>query len=162
MLKLDSRDLEILRQLARNGRISKAELAKRVNLSPSPCWERLKRLEDAGVIEGYHADISLRTIASHIVVFVVAELESHQAETFAAFEHAVSSHDEIVSCWALGGGFDYLLQVITRDIESYQSLIDGLLEKDLGLARYYTYVVTKPVKLSSVPPLDILLPGEPG
>ena len=162
MLKLDSRDLEILRQLARNGRISKAELAKRVNLSPSPCWERLKRLEDAGVIDGYHAEISLRKIAAHIVVFVVAELESHQAESFAAFEQAVSSHDEIVSCWALGGGFDYLLQVVTRDIESYQGLIDGLLEQDVGLARYYTYVVTKPVKLSSVPPLDMLLPGEPG
>lgn len=160
MLKLDDRDIRILAVLSREGRISKAELARRVNLSPTPCWQRLKRLEEAGVIEGYHAEISLRRIAPHVVVFVAAELESHRAESFQAFERAVQRREEVVACWALGGGFDYLLQVVTRDIDSYQRMIDGLLEQKVGLARYYTYVVTKPVKAGGALPLETLLDAD--
>lgn len=157
MLKLDDRDIRILKVLSREARISKAELARRINLSPSPCWERLKRLEKAGVIESYRAEISLRHVAPHVTVFVTAELERHNAETQQKFERVVLDYEEIVGCWSLGGGFDYLLQIVTRDIDSYQRLIDTLLERGLGLARYYTYVVTKPVKTGGVPPFDTLL-----
>jgi len=161
MTRLDNRDLEILRILAREGRITKAELASRINLSPTPCWERLKRLEKAGIIEGYHAEISLKALGPHVMVFVSAELEGHRAEDFRRFEAAMQDHPEVTACWALGGGFDYLLQVVTRDIDSYQRLIDRMLEAEIGLARYYSYVVTKPVKSAGTPPLDILL-GEGG
>lgn len=156
MLKLDDRDLKILSILGREGRISKAELARRVNLSAAPAWERLKRLEDAGIITGYHASVALKKIAPHVTVFMAAELESHRAQDFQAFERALAPLDEIVACWAVGGGFDYILQVVTRDIDSYQRLVDHLLEARLGLARYFTYVVTKPVK-TSAPPLQRLL-----
>jgi Lrp/AsnC family transcriptional regulator of ectoine degradation len=118
-IKLDDRDIKILAILSREGRISKSDLAKRVNLSATPCWERLSRLEKAGIISGYRADIELKNIAPQVSVFVMAELENHRAATFQAFEQAVDTYDEIVSCWALGGGFDYLLHVITRDIDSY-------------------------------------------
>ncbi len=159
MLKLDDRDLKILSILSAEGRLSKAELAKRVNLSAAPCWERLKRLEEAGIISGYHAEIDLKEIASHVTVFVTVELEHHRHEHFAAFETEVRRHDEIVAAWALGGGFDYLLQVVTRDIDSYQRLIDTLLASGLGLVRYYTYIVTKAVK-DTPPPFEILLGAE--
>lgn len=157
MLKLDGRDIEILQILSREGRISKAELANRVNLSASPCWERLKRLEQAGIITGYRAEISLKKVAPHIEVFVVVELENHQADSFDAFEKAVNAREEIVSCWALGGGFDYVMQVIAPDIDAYQRLIDDLLDQGLGLARYFTYVVTKPVKTAGSFPLAAVL-----
>jgi Lrp/AsnC family transcriptional regulator of ectoine degradation len=156
-LKLDKRDIEILATLSRDGRMSKTELAQKVNLSATPCWERLNRLENAGVIIGYRAEIELRLIAPHVSVFVMAELENHRAATFQTFETAVARYDEIMACWALGGGFDYLLHVITRDIDSYQRLIDDLLARRTGLARYFTYIVTKPVKHSATPPLDALL-----
>ena len=156
-LKLDERDLQILTVLSREGRISKSELAKRVNLSTTPCWERLKRLEDGGVISGYHADVALRKITSHVMLFVVVELESHRAESFTTFERAVSNREEIIACWALGGGFDYLMQIISRDIDSYQRLIDDLLAQNIGLERYFTYVVTKPVKTGSALPISSLL-----
>ncbi|MEM7289442.1 MAG: Lrp/AsnC family transcriptional regulator, partial [Pseudomonadota bacterium] len=104
MLKLDDRDFAILRVLSKEGRISKSELAKRINLSSSPCWERLKRLEDGGIIRGYHAEVELKKIASHVIVFVVVELENHRAESFQIFEQAIARVDEVVSCWALGGG----------------------------------------------------------
>ncbi len=151
MLKLDDRDLRILSILGREGRISKAELARRVNLSAAPAWERLKRLEEAGVITGYHASVALKTIAPHVTVFMAAELESHRAQDFQAFERALGPLDEVVGCWAVGGGFDYILQIVTRDIDSYQRLVDHLLEARIGLARYFTYVVTKPVKMAALP-----------
>lgn len=156
MLKLDARDLAILRVLSTDGRITKAELADRVGLSASPCWERLKRLEQAGVIKGYHARIALKKLGPHVTVFVTAELADHTAEAFRRFEAAVQRYDEITGCWALGGGFDYILQVVTRDIESYQHLIDAMLDARVGLARYFTYVVTKPVKAGVAPPIDLL------
>ena len=66
-------------------------------------------------------------------------------------------YDEVTACWALGGGFDYLLQIVTRDIDAYQRLIDEMLDARIGLSRYFTYVVTKPVKGAGAPPLDVLL-----
>jgi Lrp/AsnC family transcriptional regulator of ectoine degradation len=156
-IKLDSRDLRILGVLSREGRITKSELAARVNLSATPCWERLKRLEEAGVITGYRAEVELRKIAPHVTVFVVAEVGSHRAERMRAFEEAMAGYDEVTACWALGGGFDYLLQIVTRDIDSYQRLIDRMLASDLGLSRYFTYIVTKPVK--QVAPLPEVLLG---
>ena len=156
-IKLDERDIRILSILANDGRISKIELAKRVNLSPTACWERLKRLEQAGVISGYRAEIALEGLSAHVSVFVLTELDNHRAETMAAFEKAVALYDEITECWALGGGFDYLFRVVTTDINAYQRLIDDLLSRKVGLARYFTYIVTKPVKATHTPPLEVFL-----
>ena len=154
-MRLDARDLEILRVLADDGRITKAELAARVGLSASPCWERLRRLEQAGLIEGYHARIALKKLGPHVTVFVAAELADHTPASFRAFEDRVQSYPEITACWALGGGFDYLMQIVTRDIDAYQRLIDDMLEARIGLARYFTYIVTKPVKSPRLPPLEM-------
>jgi Lrp/AsnC family transcriptional regulator of ectoine degradation len=157
MFKLDSRDIDILSALQQEGRISKSELAKRVNLSNTACWERLRRMEEAGIISGYRAEIALDKFADSIAVFVTVELESHRAADFAAFEEAISDEPEITGCWAVGGGFDYMLQVITRNVASYQRLIDRLLDRRIGFVRYFTYVVTKDVKARAGAPLDILL-----
>ncbi|MCV2869057.1 Lrp/AsnC family transcriptional regulator [Defluviimonas sp. WL0002] len=156
-MKLDDRDIQILRVLSTEGRITKAALAERIGLSPTPCWDRLKKLEKAGLIEGYRADISLKKLGPHVTVFVAAELADHTSASFRAFEDAVKRYDEIVACWALGGGFDYLLQIVTRDIDAYQRLIDEMLDARIGLARYFTYIVTKPVKGYGAPPFDVLL-----
>lgn len=151
MLKLDARDLKILSILQEEGRISKSELAKRVNLSNTPCWERLQRLEAAGIVRGYGARIALEALAEHVTIFVTAELENHRSGDFSRFEEIVAQEKEIVACWALGGGLDYLFQVVTRSVGSYQLLIDRLLAGDAGLKRYFTYVVTKEVKSGGVP-----------
>lgn len=160
MLRLDDRDLKMLAILREEGRISKTELAERINLSAASCWQRLKRLEDAGIITGYRAEVSLRKIAAHLVVFMAVELEQHRAGDFASFERAIAPLDEVVACWAVGGGFDYILQIVTRDIDSYQRLVDHLLEARTGLVRYFTYVVTKPVKHSPHLPFALLRGGD--
>lgn len=158
-LALDRRDIQILQILTAEGRISKSEIARRVNLSPSPCWERIKRLEDAGLITGYHAEIDLNRLAPHVVIFVVVELDAHRAESFRVFERAIAAYPEISQCWAIGGGIDYLLQVVAADIPRYQRMIDALLDAKVGLKRYFTYVVTKEVK-SGPPPLASFLPKQ--
>lgn len=159
MARLDDRDIEILRILSAEGRISKTELARRINLSPTPCWERLRRLEREGLITGYRADISARALGPHVTVFLAAELEGHTATHFGRFERAMLDEAAVLGCWALGGGFDYLVQVVAQDIDAYQRLIDRWLEARIGLARYYTYIVTKPVKSVGGLPVGLLDPG---
>lgn len=160
-MQLDQRDLEILRVLSNEGRITKAALADRIGLSPTPCWDRLKKLEQAGLIEGYGARINLKKLASHVTVFVAAEIADHTAASFHSFEAAMQRYDEVTACWALGGGFDYLLQIVARDIDAYQRLIDEMLDARIGLSRYFTYVVTKPVKGGGTPPFEALLGRAP-
>ena len=155
-LALEDCDIQILSVLSREGRISKAELARRVNLSATPAWERMKRLEEAGLIRGYRSEIALACIAPHVVVFVTVELESRRPESVQAFELAVGRHEEIVAAWSLDGGVDYLLQIVTRDIDSCQRLIDALLAQRLGMRRYFSYIVIRDVK-AGPPPLAILV-----
>mgnify|MGYP003794921181 CR=1 FL=1 len=154
-LRLDGRDIAILATLSREGRISKTDLAARVNLSATPCWERMKRLEQAGLIRSYRAEIDLAGLGPHVQVFVTVELESHRAESFQIFERVIARMDQVTGCWAIGGGYDYLLQVIARDVAAFQTLMDGLLESRAGVRRYFSYIVTKPVK--NQPPASALL-----
>jgi len=147
--KLDDRDLKILSILQREGRITKAALAKRVNLSPTPCWDRLKRLEVNGIIEGYSARISPSVFPAVTTFFMEVELTSHKAHDFEVFERKIQTYDDVTQCWALGGGLDYLLQVEVQDVNVYQRLVDQMLGANIGLKRYYTYIVTKIVKTSS-------------
>ncbi|GAA0788051.1 Lrp/AsnC family transcriptional regulator [Roseibium denhamense] len=155
-MRLDDRDIQILSVLTQDGRVTKAALADRIGLSPTSCWERLKKLEKAGLIEGYGARINLKKLAPHVTVFVAAEIADHTAASFRAFEAAMQNYDEVVACWALGGGFDYLLQIVTRDIDTYQRLIDEMLDASIGMSRYFTYIVTKSVKGQMRLPIDML------
>ena len=157
--KLDRIDLKILAELQRNGRITNVELADLVNLSPSPCLMRVKKLQKAGYITGYRAEIDLAALGAHVQVFVTVELESHKAESFQLFERTVARMDQITGCWAIGGGYDYLMQVVTTDVATFQEMMDGLLESRAGVRRYYSYIVTKPVKAD--PPAMGLLRGAP-
>jgi len=156
-IKLDAIDLRILSEIQKEGRITKLALAERVGLSPTPAWMRLKRLEDAGVISGYHARVALKLIAPVTTVFVEVSLGAHRQADFDRFERAVRDIPEIVSCWSIGGGVDYLMRVVTKDIDAYQRLIDDLLARHVGIDRYFTYIVTKTVKDEPAMPLGPLL-----
>lgn len=156
-MKLDALDLKILCALQEDGRITKLKLAERVNLSPSACFERMRRLQEAGLIHGFHADIDLSKLLRTSFVFVEVTLRSHQNADFARFESYVQDVPEIMECYAIGGGIDYILKFVATDIGHYQRLIDRLLADDLGIERYFTYIVTKPVKRRLDYPLTTLL-----
>lgn len=158
-LRIDAIDLKILDAVQRDGRITKLALAEKVGLSPTPCWLRLRKLEKAGVISGYRAGIELRAIAPIATVLMEITLSSHRQADFDRFERAIRDLPEVVACWSVGGGVDYVLKVMTRDIDTYQRLVDGLLEREIGIDRYFTYIVTKTVKDVTVLPVAELLPS---
>lgn len=145
-MRLDRYDIKILQVLGREGRITKSSLAEKINLSVSPCWERVKRLEEAGVIEGYGARINSDILMKRSPVLLEVTLKQHLAQTFDKFETVIQDCDEVVECYATGGGVDYILKIMCESIEQYQCLIDSWLTADLGIERYYTYIVTKTVK----------------
>ncbi|WP_029031261.1 Lrp/AsnC family transcriptional regulator [Salinarimonas rosea] len=161
--KLDAIDLRILAAVQRNGRITKLALAEAVGLSPTPCWNRLDRLEKAGIVTGYHARVSLKGLGlSAATVMMEVTLGAHRQADFERFERAVRTTPEIVACWSVGGGVDYVLKVVTRDIDAYQRLVDGLLERQIGIDRYFTYIVTRTVKDEPGPDLAAMAEDEGG
>jgi Lrp/AsnC family transcriptional regulator of ectoine degradation len=156
--RLDAIDLRILDAIQRDGRITKLALAEEVGLSPTPCWMRLRKLEKAGIVAGYHARIAMRTIAPVATVLMEVTLGNHRQADFERFERAIRDLPEIVACWSVGGGVDYVLKVMARDIDAYQRFVDVLLQREIGIDRYFTYIVTKTVKDEIVLPVAELLP----
>ncbi|SEB21481.1 Lrp/AsnC family transcriptional regulator [Paraburkholderia sartisoli] len=145
-MKLDRYDLAILRILANDGRITKSRLAEEINLSISPAWERVRRLEEGGVIRGYRADIDWVRAFKGSRVVVEVTLARHTAQDMRRFEERIAAAPEVVQCHATGGGVDYVMHVMSRDIDHYQRFIDSLLTDELGIEKYFTYIVTKVVK----------------
>jgi Lrp/AsnC family transcriptional regulator of ectoine degradation len=156
--KLDAIDLKILEAIQRDGRITKLALAEQVGLSPTPCWMRLRKLEKAGIVSGYHARIAMRVVAPVATVLMEVTLASHRQADFDRFERVIRDIPEIVACWSVGGGVDYVLKVMARDIDAYQRLVDSLLEREIGIDRYFTYIVIKTVKDDIALPIGDLLP----
>ncbi|HZG18478.1 MULTISPECIES: Lrp/AsnC family transcriptional regulator [Herbaspirillum] len=142
-LKLDRIDLRILCHLQENSRITNVILADAVGLSPSPCLIRVKRLEKAGYISGYGAYIRLEKLADVQIVFTEVTLSDHRREDFAKFESYIRNVDEIIECHLVSGGYDYLLKFMTRSVVHYQSVIESLLEQNLRIEKYFSYIVIK-------------------
>jgi len=159
-MKLDAIDLRILEAVQRDGRITKLALAEEVGLSPTPCWMRLRKLEKAGIVSGYHARVAVRRVAPVASVMMEVTLGNHRQVDFDRFERAVTAIPEIVACWSVGGGVDYIVKIMASNIDAYQRLVDDLLDREIGIARYFTYIVTKTVKEETVLPVSVLLSQE--
>jgi len=154
--KLDRIDLNILAHLQRNGRISNVDLADAVGLSASPCLQRTKRLESAGYIIGYGALLNLAKLGEVVMVFTEMTLNDHRRTDFARFEAAVATIDEIVECHLVSGGYDYLLKFVTRGVAHYQSVIEAMLDRGLGIEKYFSYIVIKSPVMKTGHPLKML------
>ena len=147
-LGLDATDIRILGAVQQFGQLSKTKLAELVNISPTPCWARLDRLKSAGFIRSYHADIALDRICEFTQVAVTVSLRHHRKADFDRFEGFVKARDEITECIATGGGMDYVLKIVSPTLASFQALMQEMLEADLGIDRYMTYIATRTVKAS--------------
>jgi DNA-binding Lrp family transcriptional regulator len=154
--KLDRLDFKILAQLQRNGRISNVDLSDAVGLSPSPCLSRVKRLEKAGYITGYGAHIALAKLGSTLTVFTQITLKDHRTQDFSKFEQRARRVDEIVECHLVSGGYDYLCKFIARDVAHYQEVIEGILEGDFGIEKYFSYIVIKTPIVKRYDPIETL------
>lgn len=144
--ELDSVDRRILVELQKQGRLSIVELAQRVHLTKTPCGERVRRLEGAGFIKGYQANLEPRLLGCHYESFVQVTLSQTTTDVLDAFNRAVRDIDEIQSCHMIAGGFDYLLKVRTKDIVHYRQLLGSKLSGLPGVLQTHTYVVMESVK----------------
>lgn len=159
-LKLDRIDVNILVQLQKDGRMTNVSLADAVGLSPSPCLQRVKRLEAGGYITGYGAHINLAKLADTVTVFTEVTLADHRREDFIKFESSIRNIDEILECHLVSGGYDYLLRFITRNIAHYQELMESILDRNIGVEKYFSYIVIKSPIVKNTLPLRTLLAPE--
>jgi len=130
---MDAIDRQILRELQRNARISNEELSEKVNLSPSPCLRRVRKLEANGFIEGYSAKVNQEACGLAMNVFVSVRLEKPEEHIIKHFEGAVANLDEIVECYLIAGNRDYLLRVVAADLKDYERFIRERFSKVPGI-----------------------------
>lgn len=150
--KLDRIDLKILSELQRNGRITNVELADLVFLSPSPCLMRVKKLQKAGYIIGYSAQIDVAKLGDTLTVFTEFTLKNHRQIDFARFQETLEKIDSCVECHLVSGGYDYLAKFVTSSISDYQTIIENLIDRDVGIDKYFSFVVMKtPFSKTQIP-----------
>ena len=143
---LDRTDLQILDALQQDGRLTNADLAERVHLSPSACLRRIQRLERDGVIAGYTARVDPERLGLGLQAFVRVQLARHDAASIAAFTGYVEQWDEVIACHALTGDMDYLLQVAVRDLEHFSRFLLDRLLNEAGVADVNSSFVLRTIK----------------
>lgn len=159
---LDKFDIKILVHLQREGRCSNVELADAIGLSQSPCLARTKRLQEIGVIRGYGVDVALEKLGEHVIVFSEVTISNHRPRDFRKFEAGAGKYHEIVECYNVSGGYDYLLKIVTPSIAYFHALMERLLEDDIGIERFASRIVLRQSLDRRGYPLSIIATGKPG
>jgi DNA-binding Lrp family transcriptional regulator len=139
----DRFDLKIMVHLQREGRCSNVDLAESIGLSPSPCLLRTKRLQETGLIRGYSADIALDKLGECVIVFSEVTISSHRPDDFRKFEEGAGKYEEIVECYNVSGGYDYLLKIVAPGVGYFQALMEKMLEDDIGIERFASRIVLR-------------------
>lgn len=149
---MDQIDFKIIRELQKDGRLSNQELSERINLSPSPCHRRVRILEESGVIEGYTARISHRALGMPVIAFITVRLASQSKNSMARFEEGVSRTSEITSCYLMSGRQDYLLQVFTASLDTYEEFVREKLAELPEIGSWETNFVFGEIKKGYIVP----------
>ena len=160
--ELDGLDFKILDHLQRMGRCSNVELADAVGLSPSPCLTRVKRLQKIGVIEGYGAHLAMTRIGDFLIIFAEVTLSNHRKVDLRRFESAAAAIPEIVECYNVSGGFDFLIKVAVQSVGHFERVMDLVLEDDLKIRKFRSYIVLRVPFVKHEYPLDRLFDHEGG
>lgn len=158
-MKLDRIDIKILHVLQQNGRMTNVELSEVVNLSPSPCLMRVKKLQSGGYIESYTAQIDVAKLGQTLMVFTEVTLKNHRQTDFARFLAAIEKIEQLIECHVISGGYDYLLKFVTTGIGEYQEIMERLIELDVGIDKYFSFVVLKsPIRKAQLPLTKLFQP----
>jgi len=155
MKQLDRIDRNILNELQKNGRLSNVELAKRVGLSPTPCLERVKRLEKDDFITGYSAILNPNKLNAALLVLVEITLTKTSPDVFDDFAKAVHDLDVIQECHLVSGNFDFLLKTRVADMTAYRNLLGDTLLRLPAVSESRTYVVMEEVKSTNILPIKL-------
>ena len=156
METLDKYDIQILTELQADARLTNAELAQRVGLSAAPCWRRVRALEEAGFIKGYHAEIDRHKIGLGVLAFVRLDADRTTGERTRAMEEAIRQIPEIVSCHYISGAGTFELQVVSRDLDTFSQFARKVLINLPNVKDIHTSFSLGEVKASSSWPLTHL------
>ena len=151
--QIDRIDKNILFELQKDGRLSNVELSKRVGLSPTPCLERVKRLEKEGYISGYQANLDATKLDLALLVFVEITLTKTSPDVFDDFAAAVHELDVIQECHLVSGNFDFLLKTRVKNMSAYRQLLGDTLLRLPAVSESRTYVVMDEIKSSNMLPI---------
>lgn len=151
---LDRIDRQILRILQQDGRIANVDLAARVNLSPPPCLERVRRLEREGYILGYRAELDPERLGCSLLIYVTITLDRTTTDVFTRFASAINEIPEVLECNMVAGGFDYIVKLRCADMAAYRALLGDCLATLPGVLQTHTYVVMDEVRRDGALPLD--------
>ena len=143
---LDRIDRRILKILQDDGRVAVTDIARQVNLSVTPCLARVRRLEAAGFIRGYFAQLDPDRLGLSLQAFVTVNLDRTTPDVFDRFAQAMHRFDEVIECQMVGGGFDYLVKVRVRDMKAFRSFLGQCLTAECGVQQTHTYFVMEEIK----------------
>lgn len=152
-INIDETDYALLDLLQKDGRASNVKLAENLNLSETPCWRRLKRLEDVGFIKGYQANLNRRLLGFGVFAFVQIRFAIHTDDSPEHFEQAIQGIPEILSCHNVTGEADYLLEIVSEDLETYEKLLSKVIRKLPGVTSIKSSFSLREVKASAILPL---------
>ena len=150
---LDPVDRRLLKALQEDGRLSNAELARRCNLSPAACFERVRRLRERKVITGYAVMIDPAKVGRGLMIFVEVLLDRTTGDMFEAFAETVRRQPEVLECHMVAGGFDYLIKARVGDMDAYRAFLGDVLVRMPGVRETRTYAVLEEVKSTTALPL---------
>lgn len=143
--ELDRVDKRILDELQKHGRLSNVELSKRVHLSPSPCLDRVKRLEKEGFIKHYCAVLNQEKLGYDMVAYVTVTLDKTTHDSFKHFKEEIILVNEVIECDMVAGGFDYLLKLLIKNVKHYRSTL-GIISEIPSVSQTHTYMVIEKIK----------------
>ena len=155
MATLDSIDRRLLAELQSEGRVTNVDLAKRVGLTAPPCLRRVRALEEAGVIRGYHADLDASRLGFTITVFAMVSLKSQAEEDLRAFENHIKALPEVRECHMLNGEIDFILKIVSKDLQSFQEFLTSKLTPAPNVASVKTSLTIRTAKQEPGVPLEV-------
>ena len=154
MATLDSIDRMLLSELQSEGRVTNVDLAKRVGLTAPPCLRRVRALEEEGVIKGYHAELDASKLGFAITVFAMVSLKSQAEEDLRAFENHIKGLPEVRECHMLNGEIDFILKIVSKDLQSFQEFLTSKLTPAPNVASVKTSLTIRTAKNEPGVPLD--------
>ncbi len=154
MATLDTIDRKLLSELQSEGRVTNVDLARRVGLTAPPCLRRVRALEEDGVIRGYHADLDASKLGFAITVFAMVSLRSQAEEDLRGFEEHIKTLPEVRECHMLNGEIDFILKIVSRDLQSFQEFLTSCLTPAPNVASVKTSLTIRTAKHEPGVPLE--------
>ncbi len=154
--RLSQTDLQILDALQHDGKLTSQEIADRINISQSPCWRRINKLEEDGLISKRVALLDREKLGLDVVVFATINLTTQGRDNLEEFEHEVEVFPEVLECYTMAGTWDYMLKIVVRDIRHYELFVREKLTRLAHIGEVHSHIAVTEIKNSTALPLHTL------